>query len=206
MPIVEEVRHQVAIAGAVTDGKTRKAVEKARVEIIAGPVEFTDKVQLLSSFNGSQWALMTERIDRKQTQADGHFHFLDLPAGTYTLKAILPGSGSRYGEVQKNATVAHDTDGNITMATADLSLPPTTLQGNITHGTDPVTMVEVRIKGSGERTFSDGAGNYLLTAVETGQRAVAVSRQGFVPASQNVTLDSPGVEKTLNFTLVEPPP
>jgi hypothetical protein len=89
------------------------------------------------------------------------------------------------------------------MATANMALPATTLKGQITkQDSTPIVMAEVRVKGSGERTFSDKQGQYRLTGLETGQRIVLVSAQGFQLASQSVDLSQPGIERTLNFVLV----
>jgi hypothetical protein len=150
---------------------------------------------------------MAERPDRTHTTVDGHFHFLDLPAGQYTLTVTLPGSGQRYGQVQKTVTVpSPGGDGKVIMAAADMALPPTTLKGQIIKQgtTDPVVMAEVRVQGSGERTFSDGQGRYLLAGLEASAeraRTVRVSAQGYQPTAQDVLLNQPGTEQTLNFSL-----
>ena len=154
---------------------------------------------------------MVERPDRTRTAFDGHFHFLDLLPGDYTLKASLPGSGTRYGEDEvAGITISWDGNGKITMATADLSLPPTTVKGMINdQDSSPaefVAMAEVRVKGSGERTFSDSDGQYLLTGLETGGpegRTIVVSAQGYQEASQVVQLDEAGTVQIVDFFLEE---
>jgi hypothetical protein len=148
---------------------------------------------------------MVERPDQTQTAADGHFHFLDLPDGDYTLTASLPGFGSRYGTAQRQVTVSRNAEGRILMAPADIVLPPTTLKGRIVGQNDnPVGVAEVRVQGSGERAFSDGQGNYLMNGLEVGKRTVAVSAQGYQSASQAVVLGEAGNVQMLNFTLVSP--
>ncbi|MGD9101251.1 MAG: carboxypeptidase regulatory-like domain-containing protein [Anaerolineae bacterium] len=208
MPTWETVRHQVAIAGRVSDAQTGKTIARARVEITAAPAEFTAWLAIRAKQHQEHWETMDERPDRTRTALDGHFHFLDLPDGSYTLTVSLPGSGSRYGTAQVVATVSRDAEENIVMAAADTTLPPTTVKGQITEqDSDPVILVamaEVRVKGSGERTFSDGQGQYLLAGLETGARTVLVSAQGYQPASQAVSLNQAGVEQTLNFALSEP--
>lgn len=176
---LEPTRHQVAIAGRVTDAQTGKPIAQAEVQIAGRPGCI-------------------------RTAADGHFHYLDLPAGNYTLDACLPGAGSRYGTGQVQVTVSHDGD-NITLASADITLAPTTLKGQVTDqgSGDPVVMAEVRIKGSGERAFSDGQGHYLLTGLEAGQRTVQASAQGYEPAVQAVLLAEAGTEQLLNLALNE---
>lgn len=187
---LEPTRHQVAIAGDVTDAEAGAAIGRARVEITAGPAAFTDRLALRATRHQDRWAAMDERLDRTRTAADGHFHFLDLPDGDYSLAASLPGSGTRYGTAQAQATVSRDAKGNITMATADMALPPTALKGQIADQAsgDPVLMAEVRMKGSGERAFSDGEGRYLLTGLEAGERTVVVFASGRETVTQTVQL------------------
>jgi hypothetical protein len=98
----EIVRHQVAISGRVTDAQTGRAIAGARVSLDSGPETFT--------------------------AADGHFHFLDLPPGPYTLQASVPGAGTRYGPAPMTVTVKWDDQGKITLAIADLALSPRTGQ------------------------------------------------------------------------------
>ena len=63
-------------------------------------------------------------------------------------------------------------------------------------------MAEVRVKGSGERAFSDAQGRYLLGAVAPGKRTILVYAQGYRAVSKPVTLAAPGALETLNFSLV----
>lgn len=198
----EEVRHQVAIVGRVTDARTARAIGGAQVRITAAPAAFTEWLATRAKQYGTQWAGMVERPDQTRTSADGHFHFLDLPDGQYTLTASLPGSGSRYGTAQAQVTVSRDPQGNITMAAADIALPPTTLKGRVSRAdASPVVLAEVRVKGSGERALSDGQGQYLLTGVETGNRTVLVSAQGFQPASRTALLSDAGSVKTADVVM-----
>jgi hypothetical protein len=198
----EEIRHQVAIAGRVIDAQTGQAFAGALVEITAAPGAFSEWLAIKAKQFGARWATMVERPDRTRSAADGHFHFLDLLDGQYALTASLPGTGSRYGTAQVQVTVSRD-DGNIAMAAADLALHPTTLKGHITDqgSSDPVFLAEVRVKGSGEKAFSDSQGGYLLTSLETGERTVQVFLQGYQPVSKTALLGQAGVIETLNFTL-----
>lgn len=206
----EEIHHQVAISGRVTDGRTSRAIGRARVSITDGPLAFNDWLANYTRQYGDQWETMLERPDQIQTDIDGHFHFMDLPDGQYTLRASLPGLGTRYGIARNVVTVSRDAEGNITMAVADISLLPTTLKGRIAEqNNEPVVMAEVRVIGSGERTFSDGQGQYLLTGLEASkkrERTLVVSARGCRKVTKNVLLDRAGVEKTLNFVLVPAAP
>jgi hypothetical protein len=186
---LESTRHRVAIAGTVTDAQTRAAIVRARVEITAGPAAFTERLALLAVQHGERWATMEERVDRTRTAADGHYHFMDLPAGDYTLDISLPGAGTRYGVAQAQAAVAHDDEGNITMAMADVALPSTALKGEVRdRNGNPALMAEVRLQGSADRAYSDGKGRYLLAAVEAGQQTAVISASGHKTAKKTVQL------------------
>jgi Carboxypeptidase regulatory-like domain len=141
---------------------------------------------------------MNGRPDQLRTMADGHFHFLDLPGGDYTLEVTLPTAIMRYGKAQAVVSVIRDSGGNITeMGTAEIELPSNAVKGQITKpnpdGEDPpvigVAMAEIRLKGSRERTFSDGEGNYLLAALEKGERSLEFSAMGFQAALRTVQLN-----------------
>jgi hypothetical protein len=190
LPTLEPTRHQVAIAGSVTDAQTAAAIGRARVEIEAAPDAFAGWLALLAVQYGDRWAAMDERPDRTHSAADGHFHFLDLPDGDYTLSASLPVSGTRYDTAQAEVTVSRDGEGNIAMVTADMALPPTALKGQITDqgSGDAVLMAQVRVKGSGERAFSDRDGQYLLAGLEAGERTVVISAPGYSTVSRTMQL------------------
>ena len=203
MVLVVTVRHQVAIAGRITDAQTGTPITGAHVQITTGPAAWTDALASLAAVHGAAWATLQERPDRRWTSVDGHYHFLDVPNGTYQLTASLPGSGSRYSTAQVQASVARDGTGKIAMATADVALPTTMITGRITGpGLTPVAMATARLKGSGETTYSDSQGRYRLSAIEAGTRAVQISAQGFQPAVNQAVLGQPGASQNLDFTLV----
>ena len=83
-------RRTVSVAGRVTDARTGRSINGVHVKIASG-----------STRSGTR------------TGADGHFHFLDLPDGQYTLTASLPSSGLRDQTAQMEATAFHDVEGNI---------------------------------------------------------------------------------------------
>lgn len=199
---VEATRHQVAIAGQVTDRQTGRAIQGSQVTITAGPAAYTRWLDLHLLANP------TERPHVTRTAADGHFHYLDLPDGQYTLVASLPGAGSRYGTASAQVTITRDAEGNIVRAAANLSLPPTTIKGQVADSVsgEAVVMAQLRVKASGEPAFTNAQGHYLLAGVETGSRTLLVSAKGYQPASQTVTLDAAGVERTVNFTLIRSTP
>jgi hypothetical protein len=197
----------VAIAGRVTDGQTARGLGAVLVRITAAPAEFMAWLSLYSLQDGTAWAARLERPDQAVTASDGHFHFMDLPDGQYTLTASLPRVGSRYGAVTAQATVARTAAGKLIMAVANLTLPPTTLKGTITgpNGAN-VAMAQVRVNGSGECAYTTSQGTYLLAGLEVGNRTVSVTAQGFQPVARVVTLDTAGGETTLNFSLAPSTP
>ena len=196
------VRHMVAIAGRVIDAQTGKPLLGAVVRITAGPPAFTRCLATSAKEHGKGWTTLGERLDQTQSRGDGHFHFMDLPDGAYTLTAALPQSGSRFGTAAGAATVSRDTQGHITPATVEISLPPTMVKGLITdQDAAPVTMAEVRVRGSGERAFTDGQGRYLLTGLEAGDRRVEVTARGFQKASRTAVLNAAGAAITLDVPL-----
>lgn len=203
----ERIRHTVAIAGIITDAQTGKAVLGARISIISSPAEFGRWVDIQRKQYGPLWEKMAERLDRKITRVDGHFHFLDLPDGPYTLQCTMPISGKRYGSNETVVNVTRDADEKIVMVTADMSLAPTSVKGRI-QGPDPedtlsdIGMAQVRVKGSGEQSFSDRMGRYLLTQIELGNRELIVTASGYEKQTQSVLLNTAGQEVIADFTLV----
>jgi hypothetical protein len=199
----EIISHAVAISGQVTDIQTDNLIAGARIDIINGPAEFLSMVELQTKSYGRRWQTMQDRPDRKISTRDGHFHFMDLPDGAYTLEAKLPDVGNRYGTVQTIASVSRDSLGQLIMTTVGLNLPPTTLKGKITDQstTDPIVMAQVSINNSNESTYSDNLGDYVLIGLETGNRTLMVSARGYQPVSQVVNLASAGTDLTQNIAM-----
>jgi hypothetical protein len=186
-------RHRVAIAGHVVDAASQKAVAGAEVVIVEMPAAFKHKLQRAGA-----------GFDRARTREDGLFYFLDLPDGKYTLSASLPGAGKRYGNAQQKTKVSRDEKGDTKIAFVNFALPPTAVKGKIT-GTEHsvgIVMAQVRVKGSGERAFSDFKGEYVLTGIEPGSRTVQVFAQGYRTASERISIAA-GEAKTKDFELVK---
>jgi hypothetical protein len=196
-------QHRVAIAGRVIDGGTAKPITDAVVLLSKMPAVFEQKIAMSSLVYGKRWKAMQQRLDRTRSREDGLFYFLDLPDGIYNLSASIPSYGNRYGNAQQPAVVSRNKKGEGKITFVNLTLPPTAVSGKITspgHKTG-VVLAEVRVKGSGERTFSNEEGQYTVAGIEPGKRVLLVSAQGYRPQSQPVTLGDAGTSQTLNFSL-----
>lgn len=197
MAATEHVRSHVGVSGFVTDAATGRPVAGARVEVVVGPAPFRELMGIRARQHGAAWERMGVRLDRTASGRDGHFHLPGLPPGKYTLRAALPDPGNRYGVVRARVVLGHRERVGVALA-----LPPTLVRGRVTgrYG-EPVAMAEVRIRGSGERAFTDREGRFVLAAVEPGDRTVEVSARGYPPARLPVRLARPGWERTLEFAL-----
>jgi Carboxypeptidase regulatory-like domain len=202
--ILVQIRHQVAIAGIVSDSETQLPLHKARVQIVGveTPNPFLSKLELKSLQYGVNWENLLERPDLTHTRIDGRFHFLDLPEGKYKLEVSVPDAGTRYGKQTKEVEIKRENQGQIGMIVADVLLPPTTINGCIKEKGNPVVMAKVQIKGCNEYTFSDKNGKYKLTCLEATKNKHTV--QVFARDYQDATLDvvlNQGETKTLDFNL-----
>jgi Carboxypeptidase regulatory-like domain len=206
MAAKKTVRHRVALYGRVTDAQSGKPLSSARVEIVQASAAFADRLALLARQAGGSWPALAERPDRTRTAPDGHYHFLDLPAGTYMLRASLPAEGSRHGVAIAQATLTAGPQG-VSRAAVDFALPATTVQGRVTnqHG-DPLVLAEVGLRGGAERAFTDGQGSYRLAGLETGPRTLVISAPGYQLLARAVALGPPGSVATVDLTLQPAPP
>jgi Carboxypeptidase regulatory-like domain/CarboxypepD_reg-like domain len=174
------LRHQVAIAGQVSDQETGQTIGNAIVEITEMPDAFKTKRSLQALQYGSQWETLAKRCDRATTAIDGFFYFSDLPAGQYTLTASLPGAATRYKIAQIIVTVppSRDNPSQPKFAVANLTLSPSGIRGKVTDLQDvEIARVNVKILGSGESTVTDDKGEFQLIGLESSRqkRTVKVS-------------------------------
>lgn len=202
MIVLAEARHQVAIAGRLTDAVTGRALAGGRVELTSVPAAFAEWLAARALGAGSGWESLPVRPDRAPVEADGHFHFLDLPDGQYTVTASLPQSGTRYGTAEVGRTIARDATGTIARQTADLALPPTTVRGRVTGpGAVAVQLACVRVRGGEETTYTDELGDFVLTALEAGSRELLVAAAGFQPSSSRAVSLQAGATTIENVSL-----
>jgi hypothetical protein len=203
MAIRDEIRHQAALAGQVVESHAQKPIPSAQVQVVAAPAGFMAMLALGQKQYGAAWDSLPARPDRALTALDGHFHFLDLPDGDYTIAASLPAGGSRYGTVQGTATVKRDGAGNLKPAILSMAVPSTTVQGKVTKqsGGDPIGMAAIQVQGSGETAYTVADGTFRLLAIEKGSRTINASAPGFQPSSQVVVLANAGDTQVLNFVL-----
>jgi hypothetical protein len=212
MDLIEDrsqvARHRVAMAGWVVDGQTGKPIPGARVTIESMPAPFERMLQFKALQYGKQWETTTDRPDRTTTTRDGRFYFLDLPEGKYVLRASLAAAGNRYGGAEVRAAVSRKDAETIKIPTVNIPLQPTNVKGRITTSSQKtgVFMAEARVKGSGERTYSDAKGEYVLCGIEPGKRTIQVFAQGYKPAEEGANLKKPGDSCTLDFVLARATP
>jgi len=176
---IETVRHRAAICGYVSDAVSGEAIAGATVELAAQGLQ-------------------------ARTRDDGFYAFLDLPDGSYTLRASAPQLGSTYGTVTAvGVAVASDGSGRPVLdSRGNLALPPTKLSGVVRRSDTmaPIAYADVFLRASLVRTKSNKVGQYSASAVEAGTQTVQVSAPGFTAASQSVTLNA-GQSTTTDFTL-----
>lgn len=200
--------HRVAIAGRVLDGGTQKPVAGAEVTITTMPAEFKMALERLSLRQGKGWVRTSERPDKTRSRTDGIFHFLDLPAGKYGLSALLPNCGKRYGEARQEAIVSRDEQENsgrkyLKKIWIKLVLQPTAVKGRVFDAVQSagVPMAEVRVKGTGERAFSDAQGQFVLGPIEPGKRVLQTFAQGYGLEEKEIIVAGPGHVQEENFRL-----
>ena len=105
-------RRQVAIGGRVLDEDDRPAVGEA-VTVTATPMETRQE-----GAHGTRVGHLAK--------VDAIYYFLDLPAGTYTVRAVHERSGAA-GE--KTVSVSWSEDGRVRMAVADVKLSKAARRG-----------------------------------------------------------------------------
>jgi hypothetical protein len=199
----ELIRRAVAIAGRVLDGGTGKPLGDAEVMIMKPmPKVFEKRLEIAALPFGKRWDKMWDRPDRTRTRPDGLFYFMDLPDGEYSLQAALPSMGRRFGSSANTARVSRDAEGNIEWQFVRLVLQPTQVKGRVTGATkEAVALARVRVKGSGERGFTDAQGYYMVAGIEPGTRTLQVSAQGYGTLYQEFTVGGPGESQELNIPL-----
>jgi hypothetical protein len=116
-----------------------------------------------------------------------------LPDGAYTL-AVSVTDGTRYAAARAATNVARDAKGNIKLEFLEIPVQPTTVRGKVTAAGHKkgISMAEIRVQGSGERTFTGADGEYVLRAVEPGRRTIIAAAPGYRQDSKIATIKRAG--------------
>lgn len=188
---LDRIVHRAALIGRVLDGLGRTPLEGAEVTLVSGPAAWTARLDALRAGQPRR------RPERLVTDASGFFKYLDLPPGTYALRAALP--GTRYAAATGTATVA--TSG---AAAIDLALAPTALAGIVKTGATggPLAMARVRVVDSGETAYTGADGGYTLSPLEPGtDRKIEISAQRHATQTLAVTLAAGQTTTAVPITL-----
>ena len=172
------IAHRAALVGRTIDKLTQSPLPGVSVEITDSPAAY--RAWLATLRQGRPGA----RPDRIATDSEGWFRWMDLPAGSYTLRASLP--DPRYAAANATASVVESAAASI-----EIALDPTALAGHVSADmpAGPLAMVRVRMRDSGEVTFTAGDGSFTLSPVEPGAtRVIELSAQRYVTATRAVTL------------------
>lgn len=192
MSAVIRLTQAAALAGRVTDARTKQPIAGAQVEIIQGPPAF----QTLLKLAGPDRYRLT-------TRADGSYGFCDLPNGLYKLRASAT---NRYGSVETASVRVfknRDDAGRIRVSYSNIALPPTRLHGKVTTGSGaPVSQAKVQVRGDTRSVLTDSGGEYTLDGLAPGTPTIEVSAAAFKTEQQTITVTT-GSDLILNFVLKE---
>ena len=172
------ITHRAALVGHVLDKLDQRPLPDVTVEIIDAPAAYQSRLATLRQGRPNA------SPDRLVTDGHGLFRWLDLPVGTYTLRASL--SGTRYAIATATASVVAGTP-----ASAEILLVPTAVTGNVSadNPAGPLAMVRVRMLDSGEVTFAAADGSFTLSPVEpAAARVIELSAQRYITATRTVVL------------------
>jgi hypothetical protein len=175
---LERISHRAALLGRVLDALTQLPLAGAEVTITSGPAAWIARRDALRAGRPGL------RPERTVTDDVGFFKYLDLPAGSYGLQAVLP--GTRYGSATATTTVATTVPAALTF-----TLVPTALTGTVNASTPagPLAMACVRVVDSGELVYTAVNGSYTLSPLEPGtNRRIEISAQRYATVTITVTL------------------
>lgn len=162
-------KHQVAIAGRVTDVLSTKPVASALVLITESPVAFQRRVEL------SGWP------NTAITAEDGCFHFDDLPDGAYKVQVSGP-KGSYYGDAHGDFTVQRNAQGNINALIKPIALSPTGVSGLVksnSQGNEALPLACIRVEDDEIVAYSGLNGQFMIRGIQPGPRRLSISASGY---------------------------
>ncbi|AFY37033.1 hypothetical protein Lepto7376_0621 [[Leptolyngbya] sp. PCC 7376] len=194
---------QVAIAGKVLLAETGEPLAKAMVEMIEMPAKFQRILQLKAMQAGDEWAIATERIDRKLTRNDGSFFFTDLPLGNYVVRASVVNGGSRYQAVTREFQVKQQQSStDLETAVGNLEILPTGIKGQVLANGQAIAYAKIRQVDDNTETLSDADGNYRFVGLEAATQPTVfqISSADFPPQRRSAMLQQ-GVMTTVDFSL-----
>jgi hypothetical protein len=175
---IDRITHRAALVGHVVDKLDQRPLPDVIVAIIGAPAAYEARLATLRQGRPDA------SPDRLVTDDHGLFRWLDLPVGSYTLRASLP--GTRYAIATATADVIAGT-----AASAEILLVPTAVTGTVSadNPAGPLALVRVRMLDSGEVTFAAADGRFTLSPVEPGaSRVIEFTAQRYVTATQTVML------------------
>lgn len=198
-----ESRRVVAIAGTVSDSRSRAPIAGARIEIVEGPPAFQRLRATLA--HTPAWQQQSERLDRTTSRRDGLFFLCNLPAGAYRLRISVGARGTRYGTSERSGirvAAQRDAAGRIQLDPVEISLPPTLIRGRVTRADNqqPIVAARVRLRGDTPAVIADSDGRYVFVPVSAGTWTVQAEATNFVTGSQ-VTTVAAGQDQTVDLVL-----
>lgn len=136
-----------------------------------------------------------KKVAETNSDASGHYEFLNLLPGTYDILANRSG----YDDAGKQGITV--TAGNVTAVDILMSRPEGEVEVNVRDKDNtPIQGADVEISGpSSVRGKTDASGRFSSTLLE-GSYTVEVSKQGYKNATGVITIE-PGKKTYANFTL-----
>ncbi len=129
--------------------------------------------------SGTEWNSLGDAVTKPHFGS--YYGFGEIPAGTYTLRAISDGFVT---QTYTNIVVS---EGGIT--TQDIVFTPGgSLLGIVTDGTNPIEGVLVKIVENGKNSITDSDGSYTIQGLAAGTYTAEASKPGYGTYSDAVSI------------------